>query len=133
MQNRTMRAVVSTRQPAALLDFCMTWRTFKEIDRDAEQSLNPLRHRPMYMRARPVLQTVQAMKHRVKCLWNETGNRIRPCGRILNHQAPTFPFTIGLKAIKGSRAVPVPSVLFKFGAGYSVGKADMAFGPCNAM
>jgi len=48
------------------------------------------------------------------CLWNETAwKRIRPCGRILMHQAPTVPFTIGLKAINGCSAVP--SVLFKFG------------------
>jgi hypothetical protein len=29
----------------------MTWRTFEEIDRDAAQSLGPLRRRPAYMRA----------------------------------------------------------------------------------
>src|SRR5271165_677463 len=43
MQNRTMRAVVSTRQPAASLDFCMTWRTFVEIDRDPAWSLESAR------------------------------------------------------------------------------------------
>src|SRR5258708_2748282 len=107
MQNRTMRAVVSTRQPAALLDFCMTWRTFKEIDRDAAQSLDPLCPRPKYMRAAPALQTLQAMKRPVKCPLNEANKRIRPGGRILDRQAPTFPFTIGLKAIKGSSAGPV--------------------------
>ena len=32
MQNRTMRAAVSTRVASALLDFCMTWRTFMDID-----------------------------------------------------------------------------------------------------
>ena len=112
-----MRAVVSTRQPAALLDFCMTWRTFKEIDRDAAQSLDPLRHRPTYMRAALGLANITSDERPV----------IRPRGRILNHQAPTFPFTIGLKAIKGSSALPVPSVLFKFGAGYRFGK------PCTAV
>src|SRR5258708_33610353 len=49
-----------------------------------------------------------------------------PVVGILKHQAPTFPFTIGLKAIKGSSAVPVPSVLFKFGAGYRFGKPGTA-------
>jgi hypothetical protein len=29
----------------------MTWHTFKEIDRDAAQSSDRLRHRPEYMRA----------------------------------------------------------------------------------
>jgi hypothetical protein len=29
----------------------MTWRTFKEIDRDAAQSSDPLRPRPYYVRA----------------------------------------------------------------------------------
>jgi hypothetical protein len=60
-------------------------------------------------------------------------NVTRPLGRVLMRQAPTVPFTIGLKAIKGSSAVPDPSVLFKLGAGYNDGKADMAFDPCSAM
>src|ERR1700688_1688035 len=75
---------------------------------------------------RSVLQTLQAMKRPVKCLWNETTKSIRAHGRILNHQAPTFPFTIGLKAIKGCSAVPVPRVLFKFGAAYRFGKPGTA-------
>jgi hypothetical protein len=75
---------------------------------------------------RSALQTLQAMKRPVKCLLNETTKRIRPGGRIPDHHAPTFPFTIGLNAIKGSSAVPVPSVLFKFGAGYRFGKPGTA-------
>src|SRR5271165_5807308 len=33
MQNRTLRAAVSTRGGSALRELCMTWRTFMEIDR----------------------------------------------------------------------------------------------------
>src|SRR5271166_3818280 len=36
MQNRTMRAAVSTRRGAALRELFMTWRTFTEIDRASE-------------------------------------------------------------------------------------------------
>jgi hypothetical protein len=70
---------------------------------------------------------------RAMSLERDSVNVTRPWGRMLKRQAPTVPFTIGLNAIKGSSAVPVPSALFKLGAGYNAGKAVMAFDPCSAM
>jgi len=54
---------------------------------------------------------------RVHCLWIETRMNASDPSVGLIRQPPIFPFTIGLKAISGWSAEPVPSVLFKLGAG----------------
>src|ERR1700722_10490402 len=61
-----------------------------------------------------------------------------PAAGSLECPAQIVPFTIGLNAINGSSAVPLPKVLTKFGPvmpgpGYRVGHWAMAFVPCSAM
>src|SRR5579863_9714170 len=133
MQNRTMRAVVSTQQAATALDFCMTWRTFRE-------KLSRLGAAVGCTGA----HNLQATQRRVYCLWIETtcARRAGLAAGIAFRQ-PTLPDTIGWKAIKGSSAVPVPSVLFRLGAAYKFGKLGTAVpslrlkplmaSPCSAM
>ena len=51
-------------------------------------------------------------------------------------QPGIFPLTrpaSGWNAISGSRAEPVPRVLFKLGEGHRLGKAEMALALCSAM
>src|ERR1700734_2158381 len=103
MQNRTMRAVVSTRQPAASLDFCMTWRTFVEIDAHTVD-------------VRRAAQSGRVSSLTMRCA-QAPSNGSAPAAGSSIHQLQMVPFTMGLKAIKGSRAVPVPRVLFKLGDG----------------
>src|ERR1700722_1143352 len=130
MQNRTMRAVVSTQQAAAAPDFCMTWRTFME---------------DLSRRSAAVwVHNLQATLRRVYCLRIETTRRngAGPAAGNAFRQL-TFPATIGWKAISGSSAVPVPSVLFKLGAAYRLGKLGttvpslnvkpLRASPCSAM
>src|SRR5580698_1136007 len=104
MQNRTMRAAVSTRQPAASRQFCMTWRTFTENDPSAAQASD-----------------FRDGARAAACLRIETWDPARSPDSP--RQPPTVPFTIGLKAIKGSSVEPTPRVLIV--GLYKVGHADI--------
>src|ERR1700722_4574721 len=119
MQNRTMRAVVSTQQAAAAPDFCMTWRTFME---------------DLSRRSAAVwVHNLQATLRRVYCLRIETTQREAGPAAGNAFRQLTFPDTMGWKAIRGWSAVPVPRVLFKLSPGYKLGKPGTATVPVPSL
>jgi hypothetical protein len=79
---------------------------------------------------------VSGMRQQERCgECGESGLTVPSGPRVQIEAYPTLPLTSpasGCHAIKGSSAVPEPSVLFKLGAGNKVGQAEMA-SPCSAM
>ncbi len=146
MQNRTLRGEVSTRTGAASRSPSMTWLTSMKSraawrERDVLQwpRRTPCPTRRPLSAPRPRWFAMLSVVHRHgrlrRAMRGPDPKRIVVRKRHMPtvRYAPTVPLTMGLKAIKGSSADPVPRPLFKFGAGYKLGHRLMAFEPCSAM